>query len=80
MNVFPVRSLPACLCLDVPPPVQDHGHPQPDAPPGKAQKAHCAFGRHVWPAADEGGRPEDYDPKAQEAQLCKQEVCTSAAV
>lgn len=77
---FPLRSLPACICLDGSHPLQDHGHPQPDAPPGEAQTASQVCRRHVRPSPAEGRGPEDHDPKAQEAQLCQQEVRASASV
>ncbi|KAK2845171.1 hypothetical protein Q5P01_011830 [Channa striata] len=73
-------SLPACFRLDGPPRLQDDGHTQPDAPSGEAQTDPQICGGHVRPPPAEGSGAQDYDPKAQEAQLCQQEVCSSAAV
>lgn len=83
----PIRFWPCRLCsvpadplLDGTPPLQVHGHAQPDASAGKAQSSPYISGRHVRPAAAQSRRPEDDDPEAQEAQLGQQEVRSGAAV
>lgn len=62
------------------PPLQDHGHSEPDAPRRQTQTSAQESRCYIRPTAAEGGGAENHDSQTQEAQFGQPQVRPRTAV